>query len=237
MFEHAAGRSSGARRGVRSATSSCARASGASGGRFDYERLGGAPLLGVKGTVLITHGRARRRMIGFAVEVGRRGGPGRASRSASRRRWPAQAPVASVARRPACGRTAASARAPTTADGDPIAGEPRRQRPPHRAVRRPRRARPGADATGAAEREGRRLCLERRLRGRLRPADARSGCSSDASRRTDASPRRPPMRALLVDAVTRYRDSIDARIERGRARLPGRPAGPDRPRAVAFGHG
>lgn len=38
--------------------------------RFDYERLGGAPLLGVKGAVLITHGRARRRMIGFAVEVG-----------------------------------------------------------------------------------------------------------------------------------------------------------------------
>ena len=38
--------------------------------RFDYERLGGSPLLGVKGTVLITHGRATRRMIGFAVEVG-----------------------------------------------------------------------------------------------------------------------------------------------------------------------
>jgi len=38
--------------------------------RFDYERMGGAPLLGVKGTVLITHGRAKRRMIGFAVEVG-----------------------------------------------------------------------------------------------------------------------------------------------------------------------
>jgi phosphate acyltransferase len=37
--------------------------------RFDYERLGGAPLLGVKGTVLITHGRASRRMIGYAVEV------------------------------------------------------------------------------------------------------------------------------------------------------------------------
>ncbi|MGZ6259652.1 MAG: phosphate acyltransferase PlsX [Candidatus Limnocylindrales bacterium] len=37
---------------------------------FDYERLGGAPLLGVKGTVLITHGRAKRRMIGFAVAVG-----------------------------------------------------------------------------------------------------------------------------------------------------------------------
>jgi glycerol-3-phosphate acyltransferase PlsX len=37
--------------------------------RFDYERLGGAPLLGVNGTVLITHGKARRRMIGHAVEV------------------------------------------------------------------------------------------------------------------------------------------------------------------------
>lgn len=37
--------------------------------RFDYERLGGAPLLGVNGTVLITHGGASRRMIGYAVEV------------------------------------------------------------------------------------------------------------------------------------------------------------------------
>ena len=37
--------------------------------RFDYEKLGGAPLLGVKGTVLITHGRAKRRMIGYAVGV------------------------------------------------------------------------------------------------------------------------------------------------------------------------
>jgi glycerol-3-phosphate acyltransferase PlsX len=39
-------------------------------GRFDYERLGAAPLLGVNGTVLITHGSATRRMIGFAVDVG-----------------------------------------------------------------------------------------------------------------------------------------------------------------------
>ena len=36
---------------------------------FDYERFGGSPLLGVRGTVIITHGRARRRMIGFAVGV------------------------------------------------------------------------------------------------------------------------------------------------------------------------
>jgi len=37
--------------------------------RFDYEKLGGSPLLGVNGTVLITHGSAKRRMIGHAVEV------------------------------------------------------------------------------------------------------------------------------------------------------------------------
>jgi len=36
---------------------------------FDYERVGGSPLLGVKGTVIITHGRAKRRMIGFACDV------------------------------------------------------------------------------------------------------------------------------------------------------------------------
>ena len=36
---------------------------------FDYERVGGSPLLGVRGTVIITHGRARRRMIGFGVAV------------------------------------------------------------------------------------------------------------------------------------------------------------------------
>jgi glycerol-3-phosphate acyltransferase PlsX len=36
---------------------------------FDYERVGGSLLLGVKGTVIITHGRARRRMITYAIEV------------------------------------------------------------------------------------------------------------------------------------------------------------------------
>ena len=36
---------------------------------FDYEKVGGSPLLGVKGTAVITHGRARRRMIGYACEV------------------------------------------------------------------------------------------------------------------------------------------------------------------------
>ena len=36
---------------------------------FDYETAGGSPLLGVKGSVIITHGRARRRMVGFACAV------------------------------------------------------------------------------------------------------------------------------------------------------------------------
>jgi glycerol-3-phosphate acyltransferase PlsX len=36
---------------------------------FDYERAGGSPLLGVRGSVIITHGRAKRRMIGFACDV------------------------------------------------------------------------------------------------------------------------------------------------------------------------
>jgi glycerol-3-phosphate acyltransferase PlsX len=37
---------------------------------FDYEVLGGSPLLGVRGTVIITHGRAKRRMITHAIAVG-----------------------------------------------------------------------------------------------------------------------------------------------------------------------
>ena len=37
---------------------------------FDYEKVGGSILLGVRGTVIITHGRARRRMIEFACDVG-----------------------------------------------------------------------------------------------------------------------------------------------------------------------
>jgi phosphate acyltransferase len=36
---------------------------------FDYERAGGSPLLGVKGNVIITHGRAKRRMVTFGIGV------------------------------------------------------------------------------------------------------------------------------------------------------------------------
>ena len=37
---------------------------------FDYEKMGASPLLGVRGMVLITHGSAKRRMIGFALDAG-----------------------------------------------------------------------------------------------------------------------------------------------------------------------
>ena len=36
---------------------------------FDYEKVGGSPLLGVRGTVIITHGRAKRRMVTYACDV------------------------------------------------------------------------------------------------------------------------------------------------------------------------
>jgi len=37
--------------------------------RFDYERYGGAPLLGVKGVSIVTHGRAKARMVENAIRV------------------------------------------------------------------------------------------------------------------------------------------------------------------------
>lgn len=37
--------------------------------QFDYEVVGGSPLLGVNGTLIITHGSARRRMIWYALET------------------------------------------------------------------------------------------------------------------------------------------------------------------------
>jgi fatty acid/phospholipid biosynthesis enzyme len=38
--------------------------------RFDYEQYGGAPLLGVRGVSIVTHGRARARMLENAIRVG-----------------------------------------------------------------------------------------------------------------------------------------------------------------------
>ena len=37
--------------------------------RFDYEQYGGAPLLGVRGVSIVTHGRARARMLENAIRV------------------------------------------------------------------------------------------------------------------------------------------------------------------------
>jgi glycerol-3-phosphate acyltransferase PlsX len=37
--------------------------------RFDYERYGGAPLLGVRGVSIVTHGRAKARMVEHAMRV------------------------------------------------------------------------------------------------------------------------------------------------------------------------
>jgi glycerol-3-phosphate acyltransferase PlsX len=37
--------------------------------RFDYEQFGGAPLLGVRGVSIVTHGRARARMLDNAIRV------------------------------------------------------------------------------------------------------------------------------------------------------------------------
>ena len=60
--------------------------------RFDYEQYGGAPLLGVRGVSIVTHGRAKARMIENAIRVASEA----AERADSRadRRVDARAPVA-----------------------------------------------------------------------------------------------------------------------------------------------
>ena len=72
---------------------------------FDYERAGGSPLLGVKGAVIITHGRARRRMIGFACEV-----------AANTARTGVPSLIADALREDAARRPAADAEAAPTSD-------------------------------------------------------------------------------------------------------------------------
>jgi glycerol-3-phosphate acyltransferase PlsX len=75
---------------------------------FDYERAGGSPLLGVRGTVIITHGRARRRMIAYGVGV---------AATMARTRVPAL-----IAEALAPGRADATAAEPS--DEDPVAAVP-----------------------------------------------------------------------------------------------------------------
>ena len=71
-------------------------------GIFDYEKVGGSPLLGVRGTVIITHGRAKRRMVAFACEVAaRRPGPACRRSSPRRSRQPGRRPPGRGAAEPA----------------------------------------------------------------------------------------------------------------------------------------
>ena len=81
--------------------------------RFDYEKLGGSPLLGVNGTVLITHGSAKRRMIGYAVEV---------TAAAARANIPERITAALASEgvdKSSAQRKAAALRVGASADGDP----------------------------------------------------------------------------------------------------------------------
>jgi glycerol-3-phosphate acyltransferase PlsX len=87
---------------------------------FDYERVGGSPLLGVKGTVIITHGRAKRRMIGYGVGV---------AATMARTRVPeliaeALRPTAGAAGRTDTAQPADPATDPTAPAADPAATSP-----------------------------------------------------------------------------------------------------------------
>ena len=91
---------------------------------FDYEKLGGSPLFGVKGTVIITHGRARRRMVGYAIGV---------AAAAARAGIPEH--IAETFRKPGPARAAASA----GAGPGPDDGERARAGPGWRSSRRDER--------------------------------------------------------------------------------------------------
>ena len=165
---------------------------------FDYERVGGSPLLGVRGTVIITHGRARRRMI--ALRLRRRGDDGPDPRPGAHRRG---------ARRPPAPRPLRTADAETADDavrwsrgvvsGPELtvgagrhrrAGPARRVRGPGRrsasaAAARPGVARSAVRAVASRIRDDRvlvRLWIVARPGPAARPADrARSGRPSAAT--------------------------------------------------------
>ncbi len=94
---------------------------------FDYERVGGSPLLGVRGTVIITHGRAKRRMIGFACQVAaqtaRTGVPALIAEALAATASGGGASTTSTAQTPPTGATPAATptapTTPTTAGPDP----------------------------------------------------------------------------------------------------------------------
>ena len=126
-------------------------------GVFDYEKVGGSTLLGVHGTVIITHGRARSRMIDFACDV---------AATTARTRVPALIGEA-LATHAAAGE-ARDARPPGTAAPPPRGSHRERPRADRRPIGDPRAGRAGG-AGGAGRRPGR---PRRRRRG--------GGCSGAA---------------------------------------------------------
>ncbi len=79
---------------------------------FDYETAGGSPLLGVRGSVIITHGRAQRRMIAFGCDV---------AATTARQRVPALIAEALAAARDAAPPTPPEPTPPTPAPSAPPA--------------------------------------------------------------------------------------------------------------------
>lgn len=83
---------------------------------FDYEKVGGSPLLGVRGAVIITHGRARARMIEHAVRVGA---------ATARERVPQRIAEALAAERGSSGEHGpADSGTPATSPADPVEAAP-----------------------------------------------------------------------------------------------------------------
>ena len=142
------GPSSAARSAAGSRTCCCKPGIARIRGVFDYERAGGSPLLGVSGTVIITHGRARRRMVGYGVAV---------AATMARTRVPeliAEAFAADgggAARRRDAGR-----RGRRATQRPPSPWSPRRERPrADRRARRHRRDGPARRVRGAGRQPGR----------------------------------------------------------------------------------
>ena len=179
--------------------------------RFDYERLGGAPLLGVNGTVLITHGRAKRRMIGFAVEVGATAARARHPASASPRRIAAAPTVDGRLRHPwhrsprrPLTRRPRSRRA-TTSDARASSGHAAAARRPA-AGPRSRSSRPTSDSAP------RRRALERRIAEKAPIANAAE--SRPAPRRRGGLAPRRDRRADRAESAPTYPVIQLARIDR-----------------------
>ncbi len=154
-------------------------------GRFDYERFGGAPLLGVKGVSIVTHGRAKARMIEHAMRV--------ASESAEARvpdliaQWTHGAPGTGPSRCPLAHRGAPAPRASLTM-----------------AVRTAKRQ-------SSAGLMARRLALLALFEGEFRPGSANDALDRMSAEREVPSEVRAHA-ARIVEGVAAHLAELDARI-------------------------